>query len=191
MFSAVGTTSYSLEAHAGMTQEHEEPDPHLDKVLLDFLRRHDLGETVDRQQFLNEHPEYAEQLQSLLEAADWIEKMAGPTLSHFGGDDPPSSTLATPDPNSPSLPTTRTQPLWICSSARHLLELVMATKRPWFQGVMRRTLASRSSPRSITRRPRCHVVSASTCWSELSVEVGWGWFTSPIKCSFIGRSRSK
>lgn len=91
-------TSLSREAQARMTEEYEEPDPQLDEVLLDFLRRHDLGETVDREQFLKEHPEYAEQLLSLLEAADWIEKMAGPTLSHFGGDDPPSKFPATTAP---------------------------------------------------------------------------------------------
>lgn len=66
-----------------MQEENEELDPQLDAVLLDFLRRHDAGEQVDRDQFIKEYPEFSGPLQSLLEAADWIETMAGPTLANL------------------------------------------------------------------------------------------------------------
>ncbi len=61
--------------------EKHEDESLLDSALLAFLKRHDHGEKVDRESFLREHPELAEQLRSLLDAADWIERMAGPTLA--------------------------------------------------------------------------------------------------------------
>jgi TRAP transporter TAXI family solute receptor len=61
--------------------EEQEEELQLDSALLAFLKRHDAGEKVDRESFLREHPELAEQLRVLLDAADWIEKMAGPTLA--------------------------------------------------------------------------------------------------------------
>lgn len=61
--------------------EEQEKEMQLDSALLAFLKRHDHGEKVDRESFLREHPELAEQLRSLLDAADWIERMAGPTLA--------------------------------------------------------------------------------------------------------------
>ncbi len=53
----------------------------LDQALLEFMRRFDAGNPDDRESFLGEHPELAPQLRVLLEAADWIESMAGPTLN--------------------------------------------------------------------------------------------------------------
>jgi TRAP transporter TAXI family solute receptor len=78
-------------------KEEQEPELQLDRALLAFLKRHDQGELVDREAFLKEHPELADQLSSLLDAADWIERMAGPTLadSQVG----PSSPETPYDPN--------------------------------------------------------------------------------------------
>jgi len=56
----------------------------LDQALLDFMRRFDAGKIEDREIFLNEYPEIASQLRTLLDAADLIESMAGPTLSELG-----------------------------------------------------------------------------------------------------------
>lgn len=61
--------------------EEQEGELQIEHALLDFLKRHDLGEKVDRESFLREHPELSEQLRSILDAADWIEKMAGPTVA--------------------------------------------------------------------------------------------------------------
>lgn len=62
-------------------EKEKDEEVQVDQALLAFLRRHDQGEQVDRESFLREHPELAQQLRSLLDAADWIEQMAGPTLA--------------------------------------------------------------------------------------------------------------
>jgi len=56
----------------------------LDRALLDFMRRFDAGKIDDRESFLEEYPEIASRLRTLLDAADWIEDMAGPTLIELG-----------------------------------------------------------------------------------------------------------
>ncbi len=56
----------------------------LDQALLDFMRRFDAGEIENREAFLAEYPEIAPQLRTLLDAADLIESMAGPTLAELG-----------------------------------------------------------------------------------------------------------
>jgi TRAP transporter TAXI family solute receptor len=61
--------------------EKQEEELQLDSALLAFLKRHDQGEKVDRESFFLEHPDLADQLRTLLDAADWVEKMAGPTLA--------------------------------------------------------------------------------------------------------------
>ncbi len=66
--------------------EDEKAEEQLDAALLDFFRRNDSGNPTDREQFLAEHPQIASQLRELLDAADWIERMAGPTLSQLGQD---------------------------------------------------------------------------------------------------------
>lgn len=80
----------------------------LDQALLDFMRRFDSGNQEDRETFLKEHPEIAAQLKSLLEAADWIEEMAGPTLAEAYANTPAASEdVAQPPPfdgNSQTLP---------------------------------------------------------------------------------------
>ena len=55
----------------------------LDQALLDFMRRFDLGQIENREVFLQEYAEIAPQLRTLLDAADLIEKLAGPTLSEI------------------------------------------------------------------------------------------------------------
>jgi TRAP transporter TAXI family solute receptor len=64
--------------------DDEKTEEQLDAALLDFFRRNDSGEQTDREQFLTEHSEIAPQLRELLDAADWIEQMAGPKLSQLG-----------------------------------------------------------------------------------------------------------
>ncbi len=61
----------------------------IDEALLDFLRRCDANEPTDRETFLRQYPSIAPQLRELLEAADRIELMAGPTAA--SDDSPPTS----------------------------------------------------------------------------------------------------
>jgi len=87
-----------------MAEDPADPDElQLDNALLRFLKRHDQGELIDRDAFLQEHPEWADQLKALLEAADWIEHMAGPTLADSIADgtrpDAPTPTPLPYDPN--------------------------------------------------------------------------------------------
>jgi eukaryotic-like serine/threonine-protein kinase len=74
----------------------------IDQALLDFMRRFDAGNADDRESFLNEHPDIAPQLKALLEAADWIEDMAGPTLGELGGSTQFPNEAAAVDGESPS-----------------------------------------------------------------------------------------
>ena len=60
-----------------------------DEIILEFLRKHDAGQSIDREEFLLEYPEYRDRLLELLEAADWIEQMAGPTLADLRPEDTP------------------------------------------------------------------------------------------------------
>jgi len=87
----------------------EDPPEELDEVLLEFLRHHDAGSRIDRESFIEANPALAPRLRELLEAADWIEEMAGPTLAENNIDtpgtttQPPQSAIAlTIDPNRPS-----------------------------------------------------------------------------------------
>ncbi len=67
-----------------MSEEFEDgTESKLDQALLDFMRRSDAGQIEDREVFLKEYPEIATQLRTLLDAADWIENMAGPTLGEL------------------------------------------------------------------------------------------------------------
>ncbi len=58
-------------------------ETNLDQALLEFMRRSDAGEIEDREAFLKEFSDLAPQLRLLLDAADWIEDMAGPTLAEL------------------------------------------------------------------------------------------------------------
>ena len=64
-------------------------DDALDRALAEYLSRLDRGETVDREQLLNDHPELADQLCELLDTVSLVEGMAGPVLaeSELVGDD--------------------------------------------------------------------------------------------------------
>jgi TRAP transporter TAXI family solute receptor len=77
-----------------MTRNLPEDDlpEEFDGILLEFLRKYDSKEVVDREEFLKQYPEFRDRLSSLLETADWIEKMAGPTLGELATQD--TSTLA-------------------------------------------------------------------------------------------------
>jgi hypothetical protein len=60
-----------------------------DEILLEFLRKHDAGQPIDRQEFLSKYPEYRKQLEGFLETADWIQQMAGPTLGDLNPEETP------------------------------------------------------------------------------------------------------
>ncbi len=84
----------------------------LDVALVDFLRRHDAGELPNRDAFVKEYPGLAESLTELLDVADCIEKMAGPTAAELFARSPerPDSSSITliphghrePEPRSPN-----------------------------------------------------------------------------------------
>lgn len=57
-------------------------------ALADYLRRGDRGEQVDREAFLADYPEVAEDLRSYFATADALERMAGPTAQEQS---PPSA----------------------------------------------------------------------------------------------------
>ena len=52
----------------------------LDQVLAEYIRRVDAGERVDRESFLNAHPDLADELDEVLGMADKVEQMAGPVV---------------------------------------------------------------------------------------------------------------
>jgi len=72
----------------------------LDEVLLEFLRHHDAGSRIDRESFIQANPALAPRLRELLEAADWIEEMAGPTLAEDNIDTPGTTTQPPQPPQS-------------------------------------------------------------------------------------------
>lgn len=61
--------------------EEELPDLEVESALAEYMRRCDTGELPDRSEFLQQHPELRATLAELLDAADWIEEMAGPTVA--------------------------------------------------------------------------------------------------------------
>lgn len=58
--------------------EKSEDELKLDSAWAEYMRRCDEGEKLDREAFVKQFPEIADQLLGLLEAADALEKMAGP-----------------------------------------------------------------------------------------------------------------
>ncbi len=67
-----------------MANEHpEELDLKLDSALVEFMRRADEGQPIDREEFLRKYAPIADQLRELLSAADCIELMAGPTFEEI------------------------------------------------------------------------------------------------------------
>jgi TRAP transporter TAXI family solute receptor len=78
-----------FELNANMSDDPDDGNElKVDQALLDFMRRFDAGNPEDRETFLKEHPEIADQLRVLLEAADWIENMAGPTVAELAAGGP-------------------------------------------------------------------------------------------------------
>lgn len=57
----------------------------LDEALAEYMHKCDSGSIPDRESFLDSHPDLKEQLSDLLNAADWIEEMAGPTIADLAG----------------------------------------------------------------------------------------------------------
>jgi eukaryotic-like serine/threonine-protein kinase len=80
--------------------QEDDQEIELNQALLEFLRRYDAGEVEDRSEFLRNYPELAEKLSELLDTADWIETMAGPTFPIM----PPSPPEESLDPNAMTLP---------------------------------------------------------------------------------------
>jgi TRAP transporter TAXI family solute receptor len=69
-----------------MADPGEEGNPseiRIDRALADFMHASDSGRIINREQFLNEHPEIEGELRDLLAAADMIELMAGPRLDEL------------------------------------------------------------------------------------------------------------
>ncbi len=103
---------------------NDEPDDdselELDRALLEFMRRYDVGNPEDRATFLQRYPQYANRLSELLDTADWIESMAGPMLAQAdesgrgvsGPNKPEGQELSGPessaDPNAVTIPVGRT-----------------------------------------------------------------------------------
>lgn len=83
--------------------DDDESDAKLDAALLEFFRQHDSGKNIDRASFLKAYPEIADQLDELLEAADLVEQMAGPTLFQ-SNPDITANDKPKPSANSPLIP---------------------------------------------------------------------------------------
>ncbi len=69
----------------------ELPELRIDEVLVEYMQQIDSGAVPDREAFFARHPELRGQLEELLSAADWIERLAGPTF----GEQPVASEVET------------------------------------------------------------------------------------------------
>ncbi|MCA9127716.1 MAG: TAXI family TRAP transporter solute-binding subunit [Planctomycetales bacterium] len=69
-----------LEFQSALPEENQS-ELQVEAALAEYMRRCDAGDLPDRESFLSRHPELREQLTELLDAADWIESMAGPTAA--------------------------------------------------------------------------------------------------------------
>ncbi len=63
------------------TQDDDALELAVESALAEYLLRCDDGHMPDREEFLARNPEMRERLESILAAADWIEKLAGPTIA--------------------------------------------------------------------------------------------------------------
>ena len=76
----------------GAPGEKQPPEQvEVEAALVRYWKSCDSGELPDRGAFLDTHPELKEQLNELLEAADWIEQLAGPTLADLQASPKPNS----------------------------------------------------------------------------------------------------
>lgn len=74
-----------MEANeTGNNVSQSDENPHeleIQQALAEYMQKCDSGELPDRETFLSSHPGLREQLTDLLNAADWIEQLAGPTIA--------------------------------------------------------------------------------------------------------------
>lgn len=121
---------------------HDETDPTsredtLDRVLAEYLRVVDRGDPIDRQQFLAQHADIAEELRAILLTADEIERMAGPLEDSPGEDshDDATSIAAVCEddpPADPSLETTLFDPRKTASAQTHSTPFSPSTSKVEF-----------------------------------------------------------
>jgi TRAP transporter TAXI family solute receptor len=78
-----------------------EREARLDKLLAEYLRRRDAGETIDRRAFLEQHADLAEELRDLLDTAELVDCMAGPIEVEPQPDDTPTQPDPAPGPRPP------------------------------------------------------------------------------------------
>ena len=83
----------------GVNSNENDPESRLDEALADFMKRKDSGEKIDRERFLKDHSEIADLLRELLDAADCIEHMAGPTIAEWQRQYEVESQASPSDPN--------------------------------------------------------------------------------------------
>lgn len=81
-----------------MTDSH----PIIDVLLAEYLQRVDSDQPVDREEFLRQHPEHADELRELIEADEALSRATG-TRTHFVA--PPNSSSDTSLPPDPALGT--------------------------------------------------------------------------------------
>ncbi|MFO1066815.1 MAG: serine/threonine-protein kinase [Pirellulales bacterium] len=88
-------------------QEDDPLEIEVQSALAEYFVRCDRGEMPDREEFLSKNPAMREKLAELLDAADWIEMLAGPQA----GTDVPESANGTPSQSIPAGPDDETHPL--------------------------------------------------------------------------------
>lgn len=98
-----------------MTEKTADDEAQLDAALLDFMKLRDKGQPIDRQAFLAAHPHLADALRELLEAADCIEHMAGPTEQELAN--PVEKSAKRPSHDDSTLPVSLSNPAIIRSRA--------------------------------------------------------------------------
>lgn len=64
-----------------MSGSEEPQELEVEAALAEYMSQCDSGSIPDREAFLRQHPALREKLEELLNAADWIEELAGPTIS--------------------------------------------------------------------------------------------------------------
>lgn len=64
-----------------MSGSEEPQELEVEAALAEYMSQCDSGSVPNREEFLSKHPDLREKLEELLNAADWIEELAGPTIS--------------------------------------------------------------------------------------------------------------
>lgn len=87
-----------------VSQAEDNPqEMQVEQALAEYMMKCDSGEMPDREAFFQQHPELREQLLELLNAADWIEELAGPTVSDIAAEDDPLAVTADIEETIPQL----------------------------------------------------------------------------------------